>query len=74
MQETHVYVVTHKEFDDKCYKEYIPIAVGKNLLENNQCHYQKDNVGENISMKNPNFCELTAQYWIWKNDIEVGIK
>lgn len=26
-----------------------------------------DNDGENISAKNPNYCELTVTYWAWKN-------
>ena len=29
--------------------------------------YIQDNSGDNISAKNKMYCELTAQYWAWKN-------
>lgn len=29
-----------------------------------------DNTGDHISFKNPNRCEMTAHYWVWKNRLE----
>lgn len=42
------------------------IQVGAELTEQRICSIV-DNMGENISVKNRQFCELTALYWIWKN-------
>lgn len=47
-------------------KNYLPIQVGKNLSKI-QLDMMGDNTGRNISSLNPYFCELTAQYWAWKN-------
>lgn len=44
---------------------YLPVHVGAE--GKNDLGYQKDNDGENISLKNPYFCELTGLYWAWKN-------
>lgn len=44
----------------------VPIQVGSMLTNENLCAV-KDNIGDNISNKNRNYCELTATYWAWKN-------
>ena len=45
---------------------YLPIHVGKSLSKLD-LDIQGDNVGDNISMLNPIYCEMTAAYWGWKN-------
>jgi hypothetical protein len=50
------------------YSFTIPIQVGAALTEKRICEVC-DNVGENISHKNQQYCELTALYWMWKNDM-----
>ena len=45
---------------------YTPIQVGKAISEYN-LGIIGDDTGDNISQKNPSYCELTAQYWAWKN-------
>lgn len=62
-----IYVATHKEAEMPKEKIYVPIRVGAALNEND-FGYVRDDTGDNISTKNKNFCELTATYWILKND------
>lgn len=45
---------------------YMPIQCGK-AVSNIDLGIQGDDTGDNISAKNPNYCELTAMYWAWKN-------
>jgi hypothetical protein len=45
---------------------YLPIHCGAALSSEN-LDMQRDDDGDNISVKNPSFCELTGLYWAWKN-------
>lgn len=60
-----VVVATHKKYQMPDDSMYLPIQVGKSLKKDD--FYLGDNTGENISYKNPNYCELTALYWAWRN-------
>lgn len=51
------------------HKDYIvPLQVGAANTEDRICSLT-DNSGENISVKNVNYCELTGLYWLWKNKL-----
>ena len=45
----------------------LPIEVGADLRSRHIEGYIQDNTGDNISAKNKMYCEVTAQYWAWKN-------
>ena len=62
-----IYVATHKKAEFPKENIYKPIRVGS-ALNSDDFGYQRDDTGENISNKNKSFCELTATYWIMKND------
>ena len=47
-------------------EHFLPIHAGK-ALSKYDLGIQGDDKGDNISMKNPWYCELTALYWLWKN-------
>lgn len=66
MEKIKIFVCCHK---DGFYIEndvYQPIQVGR-ALSSDKLKMIGDDSGDNISVKNRNYCELTAQYWIWKN-------
>ena len=65
MKNVKVIVATHKKYKMPNDDLYLPIHVGSEGKED--LGYLKDNTGDNISLKNPYFCELTGLYWAWKN-------
>lgn len=60
-----ILIALHKPYQVPSARCYMPLqvgAVGKGAICEN-----RDDTGDNISEKNPYFCELTALYWAWKN-------
>ena len=60
-----ILVATHKKYWMPKDEVYLPIHVGKKGKVD--LGYVGDDTGDNISIKNPNYCELTGLYWAWKN-------
>lgn len=71
---TRILTVTHKNFDDSILPSgYQVIRVG-NSTKKEHDNWITDSIGEkNMSEQNPWYCELTAQYWAWKNDSESDV-
>lgn len=59
-----IFVTTHKPVDLFDSKVLQPVQVGKGERKLLCFH---DDEGENIADLNPLYCELTTQYWAWKN-------
>lgn len=69
---TKIIIAAHKQYRMPEDELYLPVQVGAacNKDENGQLvdlGFARDDSGENISAKNPHFCELTGLYWAWKN-------
>ena len=61
-----VVVASHRSYvmpSDTVYPPLLVGADGKNGLDG----WARDDSGDNISARNPNWCELTGLYWAWKN-------
>ena len=61
-----VIVATPKRYRMPQDNMYLPLHVGRALAEQD-FGWQGDDTGDNISLKNPYYCELTGLYWAWKN-------
>lgn len=60
-----IIIATHKKYRMPEDEMYLPLQVGAE--GKTDLGYAKDNTGENISVLNSSFCELTGLYWAWKN-------
>ncbi|MCQ2238174.1 MAG: DUF4422 domain-containing protein [Bacteroidaceae bacterium] len=69
---TTIFICAHKQVDLPENESFLPIQAGAALHEH-IVQYQPDDEGDNISYKNPHFCELTCHYWAWKNLKNVNI-
>lgn len=61
-----ILICTHKLVPLPVHEYFFPIHGGA-ALASEALPYVRDDTGDNISMKNRNYCELTAHYWFWKN-------
>lgn len=70
--DTHICiaVAAHKNYRMPEDEMYLPVHVGKDLHPdvNLGKRFVTDNSGDNISSLNNYYSELTALYWIWKNN------
>lgn len=72
MSNIKIFICAHKEIPLPQHPYFLPIQAGAALHDTIK-GYQPDNEGDNISIKNPHFCELTCHYWAWKNLKNVDI-
>lgn len=61
-----IFISYHKDGEILSSEILTPIHVGA-ALSTVKLDMQRDDEGDNISAQNEKYCELTAQYWAWKN-------
>lgn len=66
-------LVTYKN-ENKLLKSDIltPIQTGRAIADRHFENMIGDDTGNNVSARNAKFSEISAQYWAWKNYIELG--
>src|SRR5574344_1178615 len=67
-----ILISAHKLAGLPQHEYFFPVQAGAALSEE-KLPYVPDNTGDNISLKNRNYCELTVHYWAWKNLKEASI-
>ena len=66
-QRVRLFVTTHKNVNRFESDVMQPVQVGLHEGSYRFPWAFHDDEGENISDRNPRYCELTTQYWAWKN-------
>lgn len=64
-QHINIFVTTHKDVYVPPIYSFTPVQVGKKDPAFRWA--AQDDDGDNIASLNPYYCELTTQYWAWKN-------
>lgn len=67
MSDIKILISCHKNTDYVANRYLKPIQVGCDRNKTQLQGILHDNEGQNISSLNNKYCELTAQYWAWKN-------
>lgn len=67
MRDIRVFVCCHKPSPVPESPLLRPLQLGAALAGEGFPGFLRDDAGENISAKNRSYCELTGQYWAWKN-------
>ena len=68
MSSIKIFVSCHKQSYVPKHQLLYPIQTGTSVASQIISGMLHDDEGENISAKNARYCELTAQYWAWKNE------
>lgn len=72
LDEPRIYIAYHDPRPVLQGRHLCPIQVGRACAGFDLPGVPGDDSGDNISALNPQYCELTAHYWAWKNDTGTG--
>lgn len=64
-KDLRILVATHKPYRMPKDADFLPLQVG--AAGKPDLGYVRDDTGDNISVRNANYCELTGLYWAWRN-------
>lgn len=67
MANIKIFVCCHQPTEIPNHPLLVPTQVGAALADSHFPGFFYDDTDDNISLKNRSYCELTAQYWAWKN-------